>query len=167
MTRHRPVYDEERAPCGDAGALSFHFTMNPSDIADCRAVQPWTPRRWGERRLSAWNLVIWEPLLTKAPRPPKAQPFCCYVDTVIFYHFPYIEGWRRPWRDRDGRWRPSEVGAFVEWDRIETRFTWEDLVRFDGQVFAIGGGRALWKQGRWVRTARRQEDTAPARERAY
>jgi hypothetical protein len=54
------------------------------------------------RRLVAmpkrFRIVIWEPFLTDAPGPHLASAFCCYINTVIIYHQPYIQS---PWRQGD------------------------------------------------------------------
>lgn len=89
-----------------------------------------------------WLLEIWEPVLTKAPAPPKAQPHCCYLKTVIFYHYPYIDGPPRGGRDRAGQFHADWNKGFVEWDKVETRMTWEDRVAFAGELFEVEIGRA-------------------------
>ena len=104
-------------------------------------------------------LALWEPLATKAPSPARCQPFCCYRKTVIFYHRPYVSrGSGYPWR-ANGRWQwePSKT-SFAQFDQIETRLSFDDIVAFDGDEFEIGGGRVLWRGKRWwmVRWARRR-----------
>lgn len=126
---------EEFVPMGVAGGLTHlpvGFQRTVHDLSDCLVTRP-----------RPFRLVIWEPLPTKAPAPPKAQAFCCYINTVIFYHFPYIV--RR--------------GAFIEWDQIRTRTLWDDLLEFEGERFTIGSGTVLWKRRRWwmLRHARRAQ----------
>lgn len=145
-------YPEEFAPCGVPAALThlpvgFHREVH--DLADCLVSRP-----------KPFRIVIWEPLRTKAPAPPKAQAFCCYINTVIFYHFPYIVSpWAKPFRLDSGRLCWSKPGGFVEWDQIRTRLRWDDIVTFDDEPFTIGGGTVLWKRRRWwmLRHARRVE----------
>lgn len=102
--------------------------------------------------------MIWEPLATNAPAPPKAAPHCCYRNTVIFYHSPYIPALAKShWRDGGGRIRTGK-GGWQEWGKVEDRFLWDDVVEFAGERFVIGGGTVVWAGCRWWmrRGARRQ-----------
>lgn len=132
---------EEREPCGAAGALAAVATSGRAmpDLGDCLAA-----------RATAFRIVIWEPLRTKAPAPPKAAPYCCLRQTVIFYHFPHIvSSWATRWRGHDGKLRADGGSAFLQWDSIKTRLGWEDVVTFEGERYAVQGGRVVWKAGRW------------------
>lgn len=147
MSRH--LYggrrDAERLqPLPPAGLIDFYHWIPisrepaPPDVSDCRTA-----------RTGPYACVVFEPLLTKAPRPPKATPYCCYLRTVIFYHYPYIvrpPGW---YRSSTGELRRGETGPFVQWDEIEHRLHWDTLINFDGQVFEIGGGRVIWRDRSW------------------
>lgn len=135
---------EEAEPCGVAGALSFHYSVGMGrkpvpDISDVLAVR---------RKPSL--LTIWEPLQTKAPRPPKARAYCCYSNTIIFYHAPYIV-WPFPKVYRSGgRLKLDSGPTFAEWDQIKTRFnSHHDIVLFEGERFAFTGATVLWKKRRW------------------
>ncbi len=146
----------ERRPSGSAGLTAIYLRL------------PREPSRWPGledclvARLSAHRLVIWEPLRTKAPSPALASPHCCYSQTVIFYHRPYIV---RPWTRlywANGRLRPSE-GGFEQWDQIESRLGWDNIVEFEGEQFQTGGGAVVWARGRWwmrYGAARRQARAA-------
>jgi hypothetical protein len=140
----------EVAPCGEAGGLRWDFCRaifhgeRAPDLGDCLVSRP-----------RPFRLVIWEPLLTKAPGPPLAQAYCCYINTVIFYHSPHrVSPWIKLYQ-ANGRWhRNSSPGHFEEWDQIEFRFCWDERVEFDGDIFEVGGGRVLWthqpgKPRRW------------------
>lgn len=140
---------EERIPLGVHGLSSislrmehpaFEFPFGPKvDLSDCLVVRP-----------VPFRLVIWEPLKTKAPAPPKASPHCCYIQSVILYHFPYVQNrFKRWWKDGEGRWRESKTGSFVEWDQVQYRLGWDDRVSFDGEEFEVGGGRVVWAKRRW------------------
>ena len=97
-----------------------------------------------------WLLEIMEPLKTKAPCPDKAQPYCCYINTVIFYLKPYIV---RPWHHLwtcNGKLQAEKPGGHLEeWDRVETELQWDDRVEFNGEIFIIGGGSVVWERSRW------------------
>lgn len=97
-----------------------------------------------------WLLEVWEPLKTKAPNPNIAQPYCCYVRTVIFYVRPYVvRPWHRLWESR-GRLNAQKPGQDYErWDQIEYALTWNDPFEWNGQRFEIGGGTVIWKEKRW------------------
>lgn len=156
---NRRIYEpEEKSPCGVTGLRSIALRMEHSafgfpfgqkvDLADCLVSRP-----------RPFRLVIWEPLLTKAPAPPKARPHCCYVQTVVFYHFPHIPQLKpSTWRDREGRRRTGRRG-FEEWDQIQSRLGWDDVVEFEGEQFVAGGGRVVWAMKRWwmMHGARRHE----------
>ncbi len=163
MTSRRfrePPLPEEREPCGSTG-LAFHycaysFKRSTPPIGDVLVAQPHTSR-----------LLIWEPLLTKAPAPPKAGPYCCYTHTVIFYHHPYIIRLaNRYWRDLSGVLRVSQPRGFEQWDQTETRLTQHDVVAWGGGLFDMGLGRVLWRRRRWwmLHCARRRQ---LSRERVY
>ena len=95
-------------------------------------------------------IEVWEPLATKAPGPDKTQPYCCYVNTVIFYLKPYVV---RPWHHFwicNGKRRAEKPGhSFEEWDRIDTKLRSDALVEFNGRTFRCYNGRVKWRDRRW------------------
>lgn len=106
-----------------------------------------------------WLLTLWEPLLTKAPSPPKATPWCCYSATVIFYHFPFIIGRAKGGRDMKGVFHRDWNRGFVEWDQVRTRLRGSDVVRFNDRDWDVGGGFVVWARKRWwmMRECRRRK----------
>lgn len=129
-------------------SVSWPWTQQKPDLSDCLAER--LPGR-------SWLLQLWEPLDTKAPSPSRCQPYCCYIRTVIFYHRPYISRGGKPWRC-NGRWQwISAPAGFVQFDQVETRLSWDDVVGFDGDWWSIGYGRVVWRYKRWwmMHTARR------------
>ena len=167
-----PVPAEERRPCGVAGGLTWEYwpypitEPTPPDISDIRVF-----------RQKPWRLILWEPLPTKAPGPHLVQPWCCYVNTVIFYAYPYQElpptrylSWHEMVGHQTVRLaRPvikkNEVGEFAEYDRIETRLGFDGLVRFEGEVYETGGARIRYARPYWyscVWARRRQQDPVEA-----
>lgn len=121
-----------------------------ADLTDCRA-----------RRTGKFAVLIWEPLQTKAPSPAKTSPFCCYINTVIFYHSPYIVRPPRWFKSVDG-WKCKSDGSFFEWDRTRPRLHWDDLIKYEGEIFEVQGGLVMW---RWkccwmAREARSNTDRA-------
>lgn len=155
--------EEEVRPNGVAGALAWHFwtargirdgASAAPDLSDCLAVP-----------LGRTRLIVWEPLITKAPGPHLSQPWCCYIQTVIFYTRPYtINRFKRWWRSEKGGWRESETVSFFEWDHIESRLGWNDQLTFSGRIFEYGGGRVLWtapageRRRWWMRHGLRQQE---------
>lgn len=127
---------EELAPCGEAGGLQ---SMRANTFFPHKRDYPSDLSDCRVARPKPFRLVIWEPLLTNAPQ--RACAYCCYVKTVIFYNE----------TDTDG---PNE------WDAIETRLSWDDVVSFEGDLFTVGGGTVKWADGRWwmCRHARRVAD---------
>ena len=135
--------EEEVRPAGERDALRWHYWTRqhcsdaPSitpDLSDCLALA-----------LGRNRLIVWEPLITKAPGPHLASPHCCYLQTIIFYTRPYtINRFKRWWRSQEDGWRESQTGSFFEWDHIESRLGWNDQVVFLDRIFNHSGGRVLW-----------------------
>jgi hypothetical protein len=154
QTYHRshgnhPWSREETRPCGEPEQLQPIYLGACWDqpgvvnIGDCLAWQ---------RAERPWLLHVWEPLRTKAPATPRAGPFCCYIQTIIFYHEPYIADWPRGGRDRNGIFHPDwNSRGFIQWDQIESRMAINDVVKYRGDLFEIGSGHVIWcgKQLRW------------------
>lgn len=94
-------------------------------------------------------IEVWEPLPTKAPNPNLAQPYCCYVNTVIFYVRPYVV---RPWHHYwicNGKRKAEKPGhSYEEWDRVETKLR-DGIVEYEGRRFRCYNGRVVWKHKRW------------------
>ena len=111
--------------------------------------------------IKPWLLDVWELLDTKAPCPDKCQPYCCYMQTVIFYHRPYIV---RPWShlwNCNGKLRAEKPGRhYEEWGRCETTLTWDTPVEYNGERFLIGGGTVVWKNRRWWMRHRARREAA-------
>ncbi len=106
-------------------------------------------------------IEVREPLLTKAPCPDKTQPYCCYVNTVIFYLKPYVvRPWHYFWICNGKREAAAGGHTFEEWDRLETRLRNGSMITFRGQQFEIYNGRVKWANGRWwmYRDARRKRE---------
>lgn len=135
LWRDRDAWSEhEVRPCGVRGELAWLGKPPAPGLDDCLVARP-----------RPHLLVIWEPILTKAPGPHLAQAYCCYINTVIFYHRPYVvRPWRAFWRDGGGKLRVAGRSGFFEWDQMKTRFNWDDCVAFRGDVFKVSGGRVLW-----------------------
>ena len=91
-----------------------------------------------------WLATVTEVLNTTAPQ--NAQPYCCYINTVIFYEKPY--------REVDGR--------YAEHDSLKTVLEGNDVLRADGELFDLLGGTVVWQDGRWVmvRNAHRRKRDA-------
>lgn len=148
----------ERMPIPDTPVHMLHwpwsFAHPVPDISDCKAT-----------KVAPYMSVVWEPLHTKAPRPPKVAPYCCYIRTVIFYHFPYVVNrFGRHWKSSvDGLWRKSETGSFIQWDQIETRLSSGSLVELAGGVFEVRGGSVLWKDRAWWMMHRAYSNTDAAK----
>lgn len=117
------------------GNSFFPYRDAAPDLGDCTVARD-------EKR--PWLLTITEPLPVAAPE--SAEPLCCYMHTVIFYERPL---------------RPLPPGqGFAEHGRCETRLMLDDVVRFEGERFALQGGRVEWDGARWVMTHRaRLEET--------
>ncbi len=143
MREPRDRWPDTSRPDGTAGAISAldwpPFNPKPK-LEQCLALRHAT---------RPWLLTIWEPLETKAPSPAHARPYCCLLDTVIFYHREYLSMPPRPWRDRDGKLHPSTAGTLFEWARATMRLARVELVQFQGQAFERHGGRVLWRRRAW------------------
>lgn len=96
-------------------------------------------------------IEVWEPLPTKAPNPNLAQPYCCYVNIVVFYLRPYVlRPWHRYWICNGKRKAEKPGRSYEEWDRIETTLRIDAVVEYEGRKFrCYTGGRVIWKHKRW------------------
>lgn len=89
---------------------------------------------------------FYEPIATTAPK--DAQPYCCYIRTVMFYEQPY--------RVVDGMYAKHDQ-VETQWDTLGSRWTEQDLgwaslapfVEHDGQIYELGGGQVVWRNGAW------------------
>src|SRR5688500_9914914 len=87
-------------------------------------------------------IEVREPLLTKAPCPDKAQPYCCYANTVIFYLRPYVvRPWHHYWVSNGKRKAERPGHSFEEWDRAESRLRADATIEFRGERFRCSTGR--------------------------
>jgi hypothetical protein len=122
-----------------AGNELFPYRDFPEDVTSISAViDPERP----------WLATVTEILDTKAP--PDARPYCCYLQTVIFYV--------RPWQVVDGN--------YAEHDRLETKLNGHDFLRIGGEVFELYGGEVSHDGKRWIMThgARRRTLLSRAKE---
>lgn len=95
-------------------------------------------------------IEVWEPLPTKAPNPNLAQPYCCYVNMVVFYLRPYVlRPWHRYWICNGKRKAEKPGRSYEEWDRIETTLRIDAVVEYEGRKFRCYNGRVIWKHKRW------------------
>lgn len=127
---HRAVDRHHRRPRGQPGLAAIGREIA---FDDCLV-----------DRFRPFLIRIFEPLATHAPCPALAQPHCCYINTVIFYYRPYVTELAQPrWRGPDGVIRDGMRG-FQEWETVETRLRWDDVVRFEGENFTVSGGWVIW-----------------------
>lgn len=145
--RKRYWNEEELTPCGEPGLRPI-WTRTFEPLDDCLVSRP-----------KPFLLVIWEPLPTKAPGPHLAQPYCCYINTVIFYASPYRpRGHGHPYKIA-GKWGfEKRRDLFAEFDQIQTRLHADDIVEFQGAQFDVGCSSVRWANKRWwmCSTARRR-----------
>ncbi len=166
---------DERAPTGEPGklTLAYHPHMGRSpyrdgtgkfitfSVPDIRDLLSYRPQ--------PWNLVIWERLFTKAPGPHLVRPYCCYINTIIFYARPYqtlppkrylswhefseteryANGNRKLIRLARPVIRKGSTGSFAEYDRLEHRLEWGTLLKFEDEQFEYGGGSVRWVRPHW------------------
>jgi hypothetical protein len=96
----------------------------------------------------ARGMFFYEPLVSKAPRA-GVKPYCCLVDQVIFYAYPYYI--------KPGSGGFMEYGRCThEWNLLGQRFMDGDgwnclaaLVLQDGIVYELAGGRVVRRNKRW------------------
>jgi hypothetical protein len=94
-------------------------------------------------------LYFYEPINTTAPHDESCHPYCCLINTIVFYKYPYT---------------PNDRGGYQEWDHVETqfdnygqRFTDEDwdfqsvapFVVHDGKIYEIATGQVIWRNDSW------------------
>jgi hypothetical protein len=113
-----------------------------------------------EHGQTRYNVLIcfWEPLDTDAPR--EAEPYCCLLDQVVFYKYPYESD------DSGGFAAWNQVAS--RWNLLGTRWTDEDIgwsalapfVLHKGEVWELTTSKVVWRGGRWFKrwTARRVAD---------
>ena len=105
---------------------------------------------WPVTTISPRRIEIMEPLTTKVPNPNLARPYCCYLNTVIFYARPLlVRQWHHLYLWR-GSWAAEKPGTHLEeWGRVETKLSGDTRVDVDGRIFTCGGGRVEWHRKRW------------------
>lgn len=91
---------------------------------------------------------FFEPLNTKAPRA-GVKPYCCMVDQVIFYAFPYYV-------TTDGTRLVEYERTTHQWNLFGERFMdgqsfdcFAPLVLHDGEVYELASGRPVRHAGKW------------------
>lgn len=84
-----------------------------------------------------WLATVVERLDTDAPA--TANPYCCYLRTVIFYE--------RPWRYL------KDKHEYASYGRCETVLI-EDWLYLDGEVFELCGGKVSHDGDGWIMTRR-------------
>lgn len=96
-------------------------------------------------------IEVWEMLSTKVPNPNLTRPWCCYINTVIFYLRPVvIRPWSHFWTSCNGERMATEPNkVFEEWGRVETELRIDSIVEFQGGKYRICNGRVVWKNKRW------------------
>ncbi len=123
------------------GQIDYGMDVTPEQLATCRA-----------RREHPQSIDVWEPLPTKSPGPNLTQPYCCYINTVIFYCKPYrVRQYGKPWRlsDRHELGWSKGGNCFEIWDELETLFRSNQVLHFDGMFWELFGGRVIWRHKRW------------------
>lgn len=96
------------------------------------------------------RITLMEPLSCKAPS--LARPHCCYINTVVFYVWPYVIV-----HDRTGPWAGEKgIGNYLEWERVDTVLAWDERTVFEGQQYDVNGGRVVrwrkaWRMQRYAR----------------
>ena len=124
------------------------FDEGRPSLKGCFAIRHWVPvdpqyPLKPARRVD--HLIdVFEPLDTKAPGPGIAQPYCCLINTVIFYARPYAKAlplYHARWRD--GTVHTSTRG-FEIYDQVRTLLRHDDIVEYAGDRFEVGGGRVMW-----------------------
>lgn len=85
--------------------------------------------------------------LLSVTAPSIARPYCCYMNTVIFYVFPSVV---------------TKHGGFLEWERVETLLRWDLRILVNGSPFKCGGGRVIrWRGHWWMRRDARRCSSLP------
>jgi hypothetical protein len=113
---------------------------------DCGHRDPKPMRIW--RHVTMWNLmegevtdhpdsllnhkVVWEPLQTHAPE--DAEPYCCYLSTVIFY-----EG--RAWGNA-----AKEITRCTHYDLNTVS---PSLLFVENRWWEVLPGKVVWRNGQW------------------
>ena len=80
-------------------------------------------------------IEVWEPLSTKIPGPNLALPYCCYINTVIFYvhHGRVLQADRhgRMW-NCNGQWEWSDQKrSFEEWGRVTSTIRQDEKLPYN------------------------------------
>ncbi len=132
---------EAEGPRGHTGLLGWLGNIE-LPYREAPALDHVLARRDAER---PWLLVLWEPLsgaeAPAIPGPAEAGPWCCYLNTVIFYAL-----------DAGGGYIIDvDRGVFREHARREHAFYGEDVIEWRGayadrvepEMFTVFGGRVV------------------------
>ena len=93
--------------------------------------------------------VFYEPINTTAPHDETCEPYCCLINTIVFYKKPYALNGRGGYQIWD------EVKT--QWDNLGYRFTdedwgWQSLAPFvihDGALYELSIGEVIWRNDHW------------------
>lgn len=77
----------------------------------------------------------YEPLKTHAPPPNQAEPYCCYLNTVIFY---------------EHRYSGSAIKEITRCEHYDlSAVPSPHLVDYQGLFYEISPSQVLWRNGEW------------------
>lgn len=120
-------FPEEQQPGGEAGKLKLYdFFPRNQQAKTLQAIRV---------KQSPWFIVIWEKLKTGIPDEAYTIPYCCYINTVIFYKRPYQV-------DESGR-------NYAEWARVDATLRCDDVVDFENERFEVGTGQVRYENAAW------------------
>lgn len=144
----------ERVPAGDRGVLKLHYQYRGTP-----PLEEFLSFRWPDR---PWLMTGWEKLRIHAPNPSLCRPWCCYINTVIFYVRPHQtlpptryltdleflpNGETRRLERRVIK--RNKVGSFATYGSIETSLSHETIVEHAGELFDVQTWRIIWCRPSW------------------
>jgi hypothetical protein len=139
------LYPEEQVPAGETGLVYFGNTYLP--YRERQQVDHILVNRVKD---SSRKIVLWEQLTTKVPNPSLASPWCCYINTVVFYARPKVTNQLGSVYKSGARYShvPRE-SRLQEYATHTHKLVTDDILLWQNRLYRVVGGTVVWHGHAW------------------